>query len=119
MQYGCRFILPEECRVKIICHCEDGFTKVVADEYNKLPLLSSLKEERDQLQKEMKQLSQKDKKRIVSRYNELNQIINDRSTTFLMEGTKSKVRNKYSNFRTVPDKNGIRKVCSGGKVSPK
>ena len=119
VQYGCKFVLPDECYKRQVGLCSCDVMETVKQKYEELPSLSSLIEERKKLQKEIKSMPQKEAKQISARYNELNQIINDRSATFLQEKPKSKVISKYSNYRVVPDKAGVRTVFQGGKVSPK
>lgn len=119
VQYGCKFVLPEECFKRQIGICSCNEMETIRQKYAELPSLSSLIEEQQKLQKEIKSTLKKDAKKLFARYNELNQIINDRSAIFLQEKARNKVVNKYSNYRVTPDKAGIRTICQGGKVSPK
>lgn len=119
VQYGCKFVLPDECYKRQVGTCSCDVMETVKQKYAELPSLSSLIEEYKKLQKEIKSMPQKEGKKRLARYNELNQIVNDRSAIFLQETPKNKVRNKYSSYHVVPDKTGIRTIYQGGKVSPK
>ena len=119
VQYGCKFILPEGCYKKQVGMCSASVMEDVYKKYTELPSLNQLIEERKKLQMEIKNLSGKEAKSTFGRIDALNQTINDRSAIFLEEKPKSNVRNKYSNYQTLPDKAGIRKIYQGGKVSPK
>ena len=119
VQYGCRFVLPDGCYTRQVGTCSCNVMETIKKKCAELPSLASLIEEYKNLQKKIKTMPPKEAKELSARYNKLNQTINDRSAVFLQEKPKSKVRNKYSNYRVVPDKAGIRTVCQGGKVSPK
>ena len=119
VQYGCKFLLPEGCYKKQVGVCPSGVMEEVHKKYAELPSLNQLIAERKKLQMGIKGLSAKEIKCISAQIDALNQTINDRSAIFLEEKPKSNVRNKYSNYRILPDKSGIRAVCQGGKVSPK
>ena len=118
VQYGCRFTLPAGCYKKQVDTCSSNVVEKVMKKHSELPSLPSLIDEQKELYDNLKRLSPKDTKGLRKKYNELTQIINDRSTVFLQETPKTKA-NKYRNYRTVPDKEGIRIIYQGGKVSPK
>ena len=117
VQYGCRFLLPDGCYKKQIGTCSCDIVEMAKKKHAELPVLSSLIEEQKKLHEKIKKLSPKDAKELRTQYNELTKMINDRSTGFLQK--KTKISDKYSNYRTVPDKDGIRTIYQGGKTSPK
>ena len=119
VQYACRFALPNGHFRKKILKCSPEIVELAEKKYSKLPQLSDLKTEFKQLREAMKHQSPTREKEFRYRYNELADLINERQCVFLEELPKSKVTNKYSNFHRIPDKQGIRVLAQGGKVSPK
>jgi hypothetical protein len=118
VQYACVFTLPTG-RFKKILSCSSDVLEIATKKYSELPKLSVLKGEYKQLREQMKTLPPAQAKPLRHRCNELADLINERQCVFLKEVPKSKVQNKYSNFRKAPDKQGIRAMYQGGKVSPK
>ena len=119
VQYACRFVLPNGRFKKKILKCPSEIIELVEEKFFELPQLSDLKTEFKKLREEMKHQSPAQEKELRHRYNELADLINERQCVFLEEMPKSKITNKYSNFHRVPDKQGIRVLSQGGKVSPK
>jgi len=118
VQFACRFILPSESYKKILFYCHPDTLKEAARRYNELPPLAELIVERKNLFGKLKSAPSEERKAIQNKLNQINMMINDKSTMFLHKG-KGKTENQYNNYRVVPDKDGIRSILQGGSTSPK
>lgn len=112
--FASRFILPKNRFDEVILQCPVETIIEANKRYSELPPLSALEEEYRRLYKSMKKSPPKGKKATLSK---LAGQINARKCLFLAGDDPSK--NKYSNYRVVPNRNGIIAVYQGGGCSGK
>lgn len=117
IEYPCLFRLNISRIKKRIMVCSDNDVKQAIVLYKLLPSIESLKKQANDMLKEMKNPSVSQKKSLRRKYNALVQLINKR--TCIEFYVTEKQNGKYSNFKRIPNKDGIKHIYQGGTCSPK
>ena len=112
--FASRFILPKNRFDEVILQCPVETIIEANKKHSELPPLSSLEEVYRRLYESMRNTPPKIKQAALSK---IAGQINARKCLFLLGDNPS--NNKYSNYRVVPNKNGISSVYQGGGRSSK
>lgn len=115
-----RFYLPNNHFDKVICQCTRSCVAEANAKYSELKPIPELEKEYKCLKEQLKGPRSAENKDQRKALNQLVGQINNRKCLFLSGTDKQKKeKNPYSNFRLLPDKNGITAVFHGGGCSGK
>lgn len=115
VEYSCLFKLSTSQRIKRLYNCSKDEVNEIIRLYSKLPKLSDLNFQKEELITKLKTMKGKEYKKLLKEYNNLCLEINKREGAHLQRDTNN---SKYSMYKTTPTK-GYISIVNGGKCSGK
>lgn len=118
VEYACRFQIPAHWIKQKLLRCDPAVAAEAHRLYATVPPLPELEAEYKELREKYKRAKEKS---TLRRMNEVNELINARKLHFLTARPQAPTGRKdaYSNYKTLPNRDGISTIFRGGGCSSK